>query len=148
MVTEDLLQEAWHLGFVVHDVEKTAKRLETLLGITSWTIKKLEPNFATVHGKDVTHVIKLAMGNFGNLGIELLQPVTGKSVYTEHLQKKGESFHHIAIRIPESKLKDVMVQLKEEGGKVIQTGQVGTGSGYYYIDLKELGLILELNPSK
>ena len=138
----------WHLGFVVHDVEKTTKKLTNLLGIESWTIREIEPQYATVHGKEVNHIIKVAMGDFGNLRIELLQSVKGKNVYDEHLQRKGESFHHIAIRIPEYNLMDVLAQLKKKGGQVIQTGRVGRGPGYFYVNLKALDLVLELNPTK
>ena len=143
-----LSQEVWHLGFVVRDVEKTINNLRTLLGIKSWTKQVLEPQDATVHGKAVNHRIKIAMGSFGTLQIELLQPVKGKTVYDEHLDQRGESFHHIAIRIPEQKLQEVLVHLQKKGGKIIQTGRVGAGLGYFYIKLKELDLVLELNPTK
>lgn len=148
-MVEKLSREAWHLGFVVHNVEKTAKRLQGLLGIDSWIIRVIEPQSATFYGEEVSHTFKIAMGHLGSLGIELLQPVKGKSVYAEHLKKGEESFHHIAIRIPENKLREVLDKLKERGGEVIQTGRVGESPGYYYyIDLKEMNLVLELNPTE
>ena len=147
-MVEKLSGEPWHLGFVVHDVEKTAKRLQGLLGIDTWITRVVEPQSATSHGEEVSHTFKIAMGHLGSLGIELLQPVKGKSVYAEHLDKGEESFHHIAVRIPENELREVLDQLKERGGEVIQTGIVGESSGYYYIDLKEINLFLELNPTE
>jgi catechol 2,3-dioxygenase-like lactoylglutathione lyase family enzyme len=147
-VLEEFSEGIWHLGFVVRDVEKTAKRLEGILGISSWTIRVIEPESATFHGKEVSNTFKIAMGDFGNQRIELLQPVKGKSVYAEHLKKSREGFHHIAIRIPQDRLNEVIEKLEGQGGEVVQTGRVGAGPGYYYIDMKEMGLVIELNPIK
>ena len=104
--------------------KKLLKKLTNLLGIESWKIIEIEPKYAKVHGKEVNHTIKIEMGDFRDLRIESLQSVKGNNVYDEHLQRKGESLHHIAIKVPEHNLMDVLTQLTKKGGQVIQTGRV------------------------
>ena len=141
-----------HIGFIVYDVTKTAKKLEYIFGTGSWSEIIAEPprlHDVTVHGKKVSHSFKYALGDIGDMVVELLQPLKGESVYVEYLRDKGEGFHHISMSVSnEEELKEVLKKLKSRGAEVIQTGKFGTGVGYYYVDLKQVGLILELSCKK
>lgn len=137
----------WHIGFVVKEIEETMKNLYRL-GIKPWTLWTFEPptlKDAMVHGRKVRHGFKAAIAPLGNTAIELLSPLYGESVYAEHLEKKGEGFHHIAFSCTtEEQLKDFLKGLKNNGGEIIQSGKLGDTALYFYVDVKNAGLIVEL----
>jgi catechol 2,3-dioxygenase-like lactoylglutathione lyase family enzyme len=147
-MVEDALKQIVHMGFIVHDVDETVKKLADILGVKPWSIWILKPPFlrdTTVHGKNVRHGFKAAIATVGNAAIELLAPLEGESVYVEFLKQKGEGFHHIAFAFPtEKELNEAVKKLKDKGGVVIQGGRLGDLALYYYVDIKSASLVLEL----
>jgi len=147
-MVEGVIKNVVHIGFIVHDVDKAMSELSDVLGIKPWNIRILRPPFlrdTTVYGKPVAHGFKAAIASLGNVSIELLAPLEGESVYVEYLKNKGEGFHHIALAFPtEKELDEAVEKLKGKGGVVIQSGRVGDLALYYYVDIKSIGLVLEL----
>jgi len=147
-LAKEVIKNIVHLGFVVHDVDETMKKLVDLLGMKPWNIWTMKPPFLrdiTVHGKEVSHGFRAAIAQLENTAIELLAPLEGESVYKEYLEKKGEGFHHVAVAVPsEEELEKIVKELKEKGCEVIQSGRLGDLALYYYVDIKEIGLVIEL----
>jgi catechol 2,3-dioxygenase-like lactoylglutathione lyase family enzyme len=147
-MVEGALKDVVHIGFIVHDVDKAIKELSNVLGIKPWNIWILRPPFlrdTTVHGKPVAHGFKAAIASLGNVSIELLAPLEGESVYVEYLKNRGEGFHHVAFAFPsEKKLDEAVKKLKDKGGIIVQSGRLGDLALYYYVDVKRIGLVLEL----
>jgi selenophosphate synthetase-related protein len=74
--------------------------------------------------------------------LELIEPLEGPSIYTEHLASKGEGLHHIQSR-PEN-VDEVLAAFQERGVDVLMSGKVGDGA-FYYLDTESLlGLIFEV----
>jgi catechol 2,3-dioxygenase-like lactoylglutathione lyase family enzyme len=145
---EKMLEQVYHMGFIVKDIDETMKNLVNLLGIKPWSLWTLKPPFlrdTTLHGKKVSHGFRFAIATIGNVSIELISPLEGESVYVEHLKERGEGFHHIALGVPtEEQLEQVVEELKGQGGEVIQSGRLGDIALYYYVDVKNAGLVLEI----
>jgi len=135
-----------HIGIVVHDVEKSAVKLGDYLNIRDWKIRTNEPPalYDTMfRGQKVFHSFKIAMAQLNGIGIELLMPIKGESVYTEFLREKGEGFHHICYLFSrEVELEKMKNELRDKGGKVIQSGKVKEKAQYCYIEKD--GMVLEL----
>ena len=89
-----------HTCFVVNDIEKAAKEMASSLAIKPWHIWTIEPTDCKVHGKDVLFTFRVAIAQVGDSNFELLEPVSGESVYVEHLKSKGEGFHHACLAYP------------------------------------------------
>ncbi len=83
-----------HTCCVVHDPEKVAQSLADTLAIRPWNLWTVEPENGTVHGKQAAYSLRIALAQVGDAYYELISPHTGDSVYTEHLQSKGEGLHH------------------------------------------------------
>ena len=78
----------------------------------------------------------------GNLQIELIQPLGGKSTWQEFLDKNGEGIHHIAFSV--KNINGVEKKFELQGMPTVQNGG-WDGGAYSYIDASEsLGCILEL----
>jgi catechol 2,3-dioxygenase-like lactoylglutathione lyase family enzyme len=134
-----------HTCFVVNDVEKTAAALAESLGIGPWGVWTIEPAGTTVRGRDVPFSFRIAIAAVGDSNYELLAPHTGESIYVEHLEAKGEGFHHtcIAYRSHEA-LREAKAELIHQGRELVQSGDFGDAGEFCYFDIPETGALLEL----
>ena len=71
--------------------------------------------------------LRLARGDMGGIGLELIQPLKGRSVYGEFLEKKGEGIHHLAFMVED--LDAEIADMEKRGFKVVQTGAMPNTAG-------------------
>ena len=142
------ISELFQVGIVVHDLEKSMKDYESLLGINSWKVLEINDDSLkfTYHGKPVKHSFRAAMTMLGSFMVELLQPVEGESVYRDFLNEHGEGLHHLGhVRVDD--LDEAVQALEKAGFPCIETG--GDTLGFHswaYVDTTSLiGYVLELS---
>ena len=134
-----------HTCLVVRDVRKTATALATSLGIKPWNVGTIAPQECTVHGRPVPFSFRVALAQVGGSSYELLEPVSGDSVYVEHLQSKGEGFHHTCLACPPLEAMHApKAELARQGRTMVQAGSLGDAGEFCYFDVAETGAILEL----
>jgi len=134
-----------HTCFVVHDVEKTARALNESLSIGPWNIWTIEPTESTVRGQATSFSFRVALAEVGGASYELLEPVAGESVYIEHLEKYGESFHHSCLAYPSLEaMREAKSELVGQGRELVQGGSVGDAAEFAYFLIPEIGSIVEL----
>lgn len=90
--------------------------------------------------------MRLALAQVGPLVVELIQPLSGDTIYVEHLDRKGEGLHHVGVFVPS--FDEAVAEARRQGFSVLQSGRgfgrFGDG-GYAYLDTEaSLGMILEL----
>jgi catechol 2,3-dioxygenase-like lactoylglutathione lyase family enzyme len=135
------------IGLVVNDIQVTAARYREVLGLP-------EPHWVETPGYEICETTfmgepseataKLAFFDFGQVQIELIEPDKTPSVWRNYLDANGESAHHIAFQVPDSR--PVVERLAKHGIGVAQQGLYGDRRGMYtYMDSEaELGVIFEL----
>ena len=134
-----------HTCFVVHDVEKTAAALAESLGIGPWSVFTIEPAATTVRGRDVPFTFRIAIAPIGDSNYELLAPLTGDSIYVEHLEAHGEGFHHTCFAYSSHEaLREAKAELTRQGRELVQSGDFGELGEFCYFDIAETGALLEL----
>ena len=133
------------IGIVVRDIAATAKTWAMLLGVPIPEITTTAPfdeARTEVQGEPSTARAKLAFFHLDNVQIELIEPIGGPSTWRDHLDRHGESLHHIAFRM--EGLGDTLASLDAAGIPLVQRGEF-TGGRYAYVDgSSRLGTILEL----
>jgi catechol 2,3-dioxygenase-like lactoylglutathione lyase family enzyme len=136
-----------HAALVVKDMDKAIKYFEAL-GVGPFPPFLGGPGMPvtgkTVRGKpsDYDMDLRLARGDMGGMGLELIQPLKGRSVYGEFLEKKGEGLHHLAFGVDD--LDAEIADMEKRGFKVIQTGAFGTAKFAYFESEKPGGMLIEL----
>lgn len=96
----------------------------------------------SLRGEPTPARAKLAFINMGQVQIELIEPDGQPSVWQEHLDKYGESVHHIAFQVKGTG--EVVKFLQDNNINVDQQGYY-TGGMYTYVNsMPELGVTLEL----
>jgi Glyoxalase/Bleomycin resistance protein/Dioxygenase superfamily len=86
----------WKIGPVVADCARHQAIYSGTLGIDDWF--EIESDWPHASWDDLTPArIKVAMAVFNGLAVELIQPLEGKSIFSEFLEQRGEGVHHIGV---------------------------------------------------
>jgi methylmalonyl-CoA/ethylmalonyl-CoA epimerase len=139
-------KEVVQVGVIVEDVDKTARKLEELIGIGPFEI--LEPDYRdlTFHGKVGKFKMKLALAKAGPVQIELMQPLQGETIYEDFVKRKGYGLHHLGIKTED--MTQTVKEMKSKGFKVIQSGNRPGVKWAYLSTEQQVGLIFELIEKK
>ncbi len=132
-----------HIGVIVRDVEKSAKAYADVWGVEMPPIAGNRPiPFPPSYQGNRNARVKNAMIRLDNIAIELLEPLGGPSPWFDHLQKYGESLHHIAFGV--DSLSGSISALQGKGGEWVMGGV--DGAPFAYVDMKpQLGFTIELS---
>lgn len=134
------------VAFVVEDLEDGMDRFGAVLGISPWRIYRFEPprlTETTYRGESHDYSMALALTELGDTMLELIEPLEGRSIYTDHLDDHGEGLHHVACFSFEDP--DGVVESFEDAGlPVLQSGDFA-GTTYWYFDTADVlnGVIFE-----
>ena len=88
------------VAMVVRDMDAAMKRHWDVFKIGPWDIYTFDATKVrdyTYRGKPATHSCLIAVAWSGDTQLELMQPLTGYSIYDEHLEQRGEGLHHIKL---------------------------------------------------
>ncbi|MBT8330843.1 MAG: VOC family protein [Deltaproteobacteria bacterium] len=120
-----------HITIVVRNIEKAQAFYESI-GIGPWQDYGSLKQYTQLNVTDTEGFFNLKFKyiQLGTLQIQLVQPGKGKSVYKDHLEKKGEGVFHIGFEV--ESIKDAEQKIKESGLKVLQSGRRDDGSGFAY----------------
>lgn len=135
------------VGLVVKDSEATARRYWEELGIGPWRFYTLDPTNTpgmTFRGEPVKHAFRAALASIGDVALELIEPLSGSSVYAEHLATHGEGLHHLAFAVED--YGRACEYLTSRGYGELQHGRPFDINDYSYFDTSgTLKVITELS---
>jgi methylmalonyl-CoA/ethylmalonyl-CoA epimerase len=134
-----------HTCFLVRDLEGAAQALTDSLGIGPWNIWTIEPAECRVHGSESPFSFRVALATVGGGTFELITPLTGRSVYDEHLEKHGEGYHHTCLVYPSiGAVREAKAELLRQGREMIQEASTGNVFDFGYFLFPEIGSTVEL----
>lgn len=141
---EDLWSRTYQVGVVVRDIDRAVEFYERLgvgpfeEGPSGHTLER------KIYGREAPDVkVKGLIAQMGPIEFELLQPVEGRGVQAEFLEKHGEGVVHLCARTDD--LDRDAADLTALGYEVISSGLLDDGGKFAYFDTREVGgLVLEL----
>lgn len=137
----DLIQVA----HVTRDLDRTMQFYWELMGIGPWDVYTFAPpavRDSMVRGKPSDHEYLLAVTWRNEVQFELMQPLKGRSLYDEHLERKGEGLHHVKLYYPDCR--KALAEYAEKGIEVIQSGKIDEDE-FYYLDTEDtVGVVIEI----
>jgi catechol 2,3-dioxygenase-like lactoylglutathione lyase family enzyme len=134
-----------HTGFLVRDLEGTAQRLSDSLGIGPWNIWTIEPVECIVRGQPSPFAFRVALAAVGGATFELITPLSGRSVFDDHLENHGEGFHHTCLVYASlEEIREAKAELRRQGREIIQEGSAGDVFAFAYVAFPEIGSLVEL----
>ncbi len=129
------------VGIVCKDVENTVSAFWNILGVGPWSIFECgssEMSDLKYRGKPTSGRFKVAIAHMEPVGIELIEPLEGESIFTDRLEEIGEGLHHINIVAAGMDAKTIEKEMAHQGFPSIQSGQFGADPGDYfsYFDMR------------
>jgi methylmalonyl-CoA/ethylmalonyl-CoA epimerase len=126
------------IAVVVRDMEQALKSYTENLGWGPWSVFDYKPPLlhdTYVRGEEVEFRMIGAETHVGDLGFELIQPVSGPSIYQDFLDRNGEGVQHIACMKHSTEDSELMLEhWRERGAKVLMSGRIGDSIEFYYLD--------------
>ena len=133
------------VAYVVRDLEAAMKRHWEVCGIGPWHIYEFKApkvqNYV-YRGKPATHTCLIAVTFGDRTQTELMQPVSGRSIYDEHLDAKGEGLHHVKLYYRDCAA--AVAEYERRGYPVIQSGKFDEDEHYYFDTEKDFGYVIEI----
>ena len=135
------------LAWVTDDLDATERSLGAAFGVHAWTRLPdiaFEPATCTYRGAPADFVADISLAYAGDLQLELIRPVRGESLYTEHLAAHGPGMHHVCCEVDD--LDAALARAADEGIEAVQQGSMAGGLiRFAYLDLGTSGAgLLEL----
>jgi len=141
----ELLSKFHHVGMVVKNVDRAVEYFQGL-GIGPFESSKLVHTNRRIYGKPAPGDAKLIVRTttIGPMGIELLQPVSGKSTPQMWLESHGEGISHMAFIVDDiEEAKSIMV---EAGFTIVSSLDNEGGGGTAFFSTDEVGgMIIEMD---
>lgn len=136
------------IGLVVRNLEETMEQYTRLLGWGPWKVyTHTEPRHHStkLRGEEVAYTMRHAECDVNGIGFELIEPLSGPSIYQEWLDEHGEGMQHIAVSVhdPEESRR-LREGFAADGSDVLMEGRISESIEYYYLDTQpSLKLIIE-----
>ncbi|MBP1724572.1 MAG: lactoylglutathione lyase and related lyase [Deltaproteobacteria bacterium] len=136
------LDKVNQVGIVVRDMDRAIKNYEEIFGISF--PKVVVPDYfnRVYRGKPENFRMKIGLAMMGKLQIELIQPLEGKTIYAEFLEKWGQGIHHLGFDVKD--LDERVAAFRGLGIGVLMSGE-RVGGKFAYMDTEGIvGIIVEL----
>lgn len=131
------------IGIVVNNIDETIHYYTEMFGFGPYEIKNVDYSDATYYGQPAGYKGKRAFFHLGNIEIELIELIDGKTIHEDFLKEHGEGLHHIGFQV--DSLGESVNNAKQAGFEVTQGFARPDGSGFAYLDSdKTGGVIVEL----
>jgi methylmalonyl-CoA/ethylmalonyl-CoA epimerase len=136
------------IAVVVRDLRKTMDLYHKTLGWGPWSVFEYGPPLlhdTLLRGVPTYYTMIGAEAHVGPIGVEIIQPLEGPSIYKEWLEEKGEGVHHIAcMKQSWSDASALLKRFEDMGMKPMMEGSIGKTIRYFYLDTEPmLKFILE-----
>jgi catechol 2,3-dioxygenase-like lactoylglutathione lyase family enzyme len=138
--TDPAFRSFQYAGIVVPDLDKTLRFLEGL-GFNLFWPSMFAAHGLAVSGNRVTGgPYKRVAANLGEVRLELIQPVDGRSHYGDFLETTGGGIHHLAFVV--DRIEEQTARLERLGSKPLLTGK-WKNRGLAQLDLNVGGFVVD-----
>ena len=137
-------QVAW----VVKDIKAAERIFREAMGIGSFSkpeIIRLGDFGATYYGEPCDAQSLVSIAYTGETFIELIQPLSGRSLFQDYLDKNpGGGVHHIAYSTPVANLDKVISEMANKGLRVVSSVNHPIAKIVFFDTSKDTGVFTEI----
>jgi catechol 2,3-dioxygenase-like lactoylglutathione lyase family enzyme len=144
-----LLAPFKQVALVVENLDESVRTWHDRLGIGPWTAWRLGPPILqdmTYRGTPAAFEFRHALAWQGDVQFELVQPVSGPSIFADHLRQHGPGLHHVGKYVADHQA--AVRAVLADGFTAIQGahgfGAEGDGAFAYFDPPGTTGLVVEL----
>jgi len=135
---QQLFKDFVQIGAVVRDLNQSIKMLSEVFGIGPWRMLTWPPEGRTdmnliYRGEPSEFTARMAFAELGPIELELIQPLTGASIWADFLAEHGPGLHHIRYNVED--LEPVVAYLAGQGiGVTQQASGIRPGTSWANFD--------------
>ena len=136
-----------HIALVVRDMDRAVKYFSSI-GIGPFQSYPPMRDYVKVNvpDKEAFYAVSIKQTQIGPLGLQLIQPGEGRTIYKDFLDNKGEGVFHLGFVVDDVDKEEA--RLKAHGLKVLSSGRRVDGSGFTYFDTADkAGVVLLIRQS-
>lgn len=132
------------IAWVTEDLAATEATLTALLGVRKWVRMPgvhFAPEACTYRGEPADFVADIALSYVGDMQLELIAPVSGRSIYSDFLREGGPGLHHICVEADDAE--DFAAMLDDaaaRGADVVAQGVMPGGMRFAYVSAPDAGV--------
>ncbi len=124
------------IGLVVRDLKRTEEYYTKIIGLGPFVRPDISFDQIYYRGRLANSKWLMSFCSLGSVEMELIQPISGPTIYEDFLLAVGEGLHHIGFDVDDMEAK--LSVCEKLGIKVIQSG-LGPSSWFAYLDTAETG---------
>ncbi|NBA86029.1 hypothetical protein GVN16_09670 [Emticicia sp. CRIBPO] len=140
--------ELAQIGWVVPDIHAAVNFLESNLGVTGFP----PPQHVSARDLDMTYYDEVVPGEWlttqtynGNVFIELVQPLSGRSMFHDYLLRYPEGgIQHNAFRLPVDEFEQVTGNLRQQGYRLLSKVDHPIARMAFFDTYQTLGVATEI----
>jgi hypothetical protein len=136
------------IAWVVKDVEKSKAFFQQVYGVKNFSptgTTRLQDYAGTYYGKEEDAETLVAMTYSGGTFIEIIQPLSGKSIFKDYIDNNPEGgVQHIAYSTPVANLDNVISSFEKRGYKVVSSFDTPIAMIVFFDTRKEIGVFTEI----
>ena len=117
------------IGIIVKNIDETIKYYEKMFGFGPYEIKHVDYSDATYYGEKAGYRGKRAFFHLGNIEIELIELVDGKTIHEDWQKEHGEGLHHIGFQVDSL---GESVNSAEEAGFAVTASAMAVGGSVFW----------------
>ena len=124
-LSNNFLGKVIEICTVTRDYRRTMEGM-VALGIGPWRVYTFSPETVTEQtymGKPAEYSIKVCFTEVENVIWEIMQPLSGPSIFSDFLEEHGEGIHHVAFNCRDVNWERRVQEFESRGFHLIQSGK-------------------------
>lgn len=132
------------IAWVTNDLAATESMLSALLGVRKWVRMPgvhFAPDTCSYRGEPADFVADIALSYLGDMQLELIAPVSGRSIYQDFLADGGPGLHHICVEADDADSFAAMLDdAAANGAEIVSQGVMPGGMRFAYVSAPDAGV--------
>ncbi|MGB3892630.1 VOC family protein [Mycolicibacter sinensis] len=132
------------IAWVTNDLAATESMVSALLGVRKWVRMPgvhFAPDTCSYRGEPADFVADIALSYLGDMQLELIAPVSGRSIYQDFLADSGPGLHHICVEADDADGFAAMLDdAAANGAEIVSQGVMPGGMRFAYVSAPDAGV--------
>lgn len=132
------------IAWVTNNLEATESTLTALLGVRKWVrmpAVHFAPDTCSYQGEPADFVADIALSYLGDMQLELIAPVRGRSLYDDFLRTHGPGLHHVCVEAQDPEDYEAMLDdAAKRGVEIVGRGVMPGGMAFAYLGAPDAGI--------
>lgn len=133
------IDKIFKIGIVTRDLDAALRNYVNRLKVGPWKVYNLQaPRIIgmKMRSQDTDFSLRLAIASLGDTWIEIVEPLSGVSLYQEFLDTHGEGVHYLGVSTGDMTFSETIDKFTSLGCPVVMEGELKNAYRFAHLDTK------------